>query len=205
MKFSKPVYDATSKVYRSDVLDGPSFRSEFDLEGNVWTPSLDTFLESQKASLIQQTLEATKGWFTKPLTQDWLSNRMQLILPDELPPAFEGTAEWTIKTLLISKEAFIFQGELVRAVQKERIELMDDSTQHHDEEFLEEVEFNPPAASQEPLSLGPTRRMVAKQAVLEARDRAARALFRANELTREYCNLYGDDTDWEDEFDSDSD
>jgi hypothetical protein len=37
--------------------------------------------------------------------------------------------------------------------------------------------------------------------VRRERERAGRALFRAERLTQEYCQLYGEDTDWEESDD----
>ena len=210
MKFSKPVYDGKGKVYTAEVSDGLRFAAEFDLDSGSWSPPLEGFLLQHRNELIQDTLLATKGWFTKPLTQDWLTNRIQVILPDEdliRDGTFEGSAEWQISQLLISKEEFTFVCKRIGAVKKERIALLDELEPNGggDEGDVEEVDFNPPTSheSEDAVPLGPTRRMIAKATVVEARAKAARALFRANELAREYCNVYGD-TDWEDEFDSDS-
>ncbi len=215
MKFSKPVYDAQAKVYRSEVSEGLCFTAEFDVEENEWSPPLNAFLTAYRPELVEATLAATRGWFTKPLTQDWLTSRLQVLLPDEELRAqqFEGSAEWQIQKLLISKELFTFVCKLIGTVKKERIQLeFEEEVSQEAEDDLEgmeevDVESNLPADGQ-PISLGPTRRMLAKEAVLEARHKAARALFRANELTRQYSSLYGEDTDWEDDSvasDSDSD
>ncbi len=205
MKFTKPVYDSTQKLYKASIQDGFSFTSEYDLESAEWSPPLDLFLPMHKEELVKEVLVATKGWFTKPLTEDWLQSRIQISLPDAelLASGFEGTAEWQLKTLLISKEKFMFLGDIMKTVKKERIELTFEEEKSDDLEDAEEVDWNPPAVQQAPLELGPTRRMMQKEFVLQVRRKAAKALFNANQLTREYCDLYGDDTDWEDD-DSDS-
>jgi hypothetical protein len=56
----------------------------------------------------------------------------------------------------------------------------------------------------DPMSIGPTRRILQKHAVMKARARAARALFKAEALTQDYIRQYGEDTDWEDEADGSS-
>lgn len=207
MKFTKPVYDSSQKLYKASIQDGLSFTSEYDLESAEWSPPLDLCYPMHKDEILKEVLVATKGWFTKPLTEDWLQSRIEISLPDAelLVSGFEGTAEWQLKTLLISKEKFLFLGDIVKTVKKERIELaLEEERGGGDLEDAEEVEWNPPAVQQAPLELGPTRRMMQKEFVLQSRHKAAKALFNANQLTREYCDLYGDDTDWEDD-DSDSD
>jgi cytidylate kinase len=40
---------------------------------------------------------------------------------------------------------------------------------------------------------------------MSLRNKAAKALYRAEQETQRYCELYGEDTDWEDDDSDDSD
>jgi hypothetical protein len=178
MKFGKPTYVAEQKIYSSQITDG--FRCEVMREANTFTPALESFLPSMKFTLTQAIIQNTKGWFTKPLTESWLADRIQILYPiEDLSADFEGTLIWEGKSLVISKDKFIFGCELVEKKGLEKV-------------MIEFPEDEPPVRRKEPLT-----KEQFKQLVLRERERAGRALFRAERLTQEYCQLYGEDTDWE--------
>jgi hypothetical protein len=187
MKFGKPLYIPDQKIYKSELADG--FRCESVCENTTLTPPPETFLGSLKEGLIQALILNTKGWFSKPLTEAWLLQKVQLSFPNEtLPTDFEGTLVWQAKTLVISKELFVFQLELVEKRETPKVVI----------EFPEEPK---PFMKKEKQVL--TREELKAKVMIE-RQRAAKALFRAERLTQEYYELYGDETDWEESDSSDS-
>jgi len=181
MKFGKPIYLADKKIYKSELIDG--FRCEVTCEAGVLSPSLDVFLPQLKLPLTQTIVQNTKGWFSKPLTEGWLVEKIQILFPTmDLPIDFEGSLVWQAKELIISKENFVFHMELVEKKEVQKVVI----------DFPEEEPPKVQVRRKEPLS-----REELKKLVLKERGRAARALFRAERLTQEYCELYGDETDWE--------
>lgn len=208
MKFTKPVYNSSTKSYRCEVTESDSFRFESNKEDNTFTPSLDTFVEVYRKPLVDLLLQATKGWFTKPLTHEWLLPRIEFNIPtEEVPPTFEGTVGWEPAAIIITKERFVCMCKMTGMREADKITL----------EFEEEVEGGAGGGigsevvdipcvndSEPPVDIGPTRRALQKQSVLQARSKAARALFKAEHMTQKYIEMYGEDTDWEDEEDEDS-
>jgi hypothetical protein len=201
MKIFKPKYNSTEKLYVCE-LGGtkPRFEIVYDLERpmptcNPQEIANDTYTNSLKHYLVRET----KGWFTKPLTEEWLSNRIHHEVPTvEKAADWEGTLGWTLKELIITKEKFTFVWIIDKQQEKEKVVIqLEDEQEEVDEEEL-------PLAAVDPMSIGPTRRILQKHAVMKARARAARALFKAEALTQEYVRQYGEDTDWEDEDDSSS-
>jgi len=160
-------------------------------EGNFVKP-LDSFVD--KDMLIENILRGTTGWFTKPLTQEYLSQRLRTEFPTS-PDAFEGEIEFQLQGLTISKEVFLLRYAIVGRKEDEKICIELDEAN--------EVEDEIPMTDKEVLGLGPTRQQNVKQKVLKMRAKAARALFVAERLTQEYYEEFGEDTDWEDETLSD--
>jgi len=181
-RLSRPVYDNTTKTYTCDLSDG--FRFETEQDDTVFTPGLDKAFEWYHESVVEQLLVLTKGWFSKPLTKDWLLSRIKfdMVYNNE---KFEGTVVWQANKLIITKDAFLFK--LVIVEQKKREPVIIDF-----EDGIDSV-----APDTEVLSIGPTRRDLQKKMVMEARSKAARSLFKAERLTNEYISLYGEDTDWD--------
>ena len=193
MKLGKPVYDSAAKLYNCLVSDGVRFSIRME-EGKFVKP-LDSFVD--KDMLIENILKGTTGWFTKPLTQDYLSQRLRTEFPTS-PDAFEGEIEFQLQGLTISKEVFLLRYAIVGTKEDEKI-----CIELHDVTEVKEVEDEIPMADKEVLGLGPTRQQNVKQKVLKMRAKAARALFVAERLTQEYYEEFGEDTDWEDETLSD--
>jgi hypothetical protein len=192
------------------VTESDSFRFESAKEDTSFTPSLDTFVEIYRISLTNLLLQATKGWFTKPLTYEWLLPRIEFNIPtDEIPSTFEGTITWQPVAIIITKERFVCMCKMTAMHEADKITL----------DFQEEVGLERGGEANEasevvdipcvndtepPVDIGPTRRVLQKQLVLQARSKAARALFKAEHMTQKYIEIYGEDTDWEDEEDEDS-
>ena len=114
----------------------------------------------------------------------------------ESPAEWEGTLELTIKELVITKEKFTFIWIIDKRQEKEKVVIQ---LEEEDPEQKEVDEEGLPMAGVDPMSIGPTRRILQKHAVMKARARAARALFKAESITHEYVRQYGEDTDWEDD------
>ena len=191
MKLLKPVYDAATKIYTCDVQNG--IRRMKTKEGDTWAPSST---ETTHTELITWLITSTQGWFTKPITEEWLSSRLEEVFEfTKIPEQFDGTVEWSVSRVCITKERFFIHWsiESIKEAPKVVIEF--------EEEQPEEVVSLPDAneRSEEILAIGPTRRVLHKHKVLQARVKAARALFKAERMTQDYIQAYGEDTDWEDE------
>jgi hypothetical protein len=211
MKFSKPVYDSSTKSYRCEVTESDSFRFESAKEDTTFTPSLDTFVEVYRIPLTNDLLQATKGWFTKPLTYEWLLPRIEFNIPtDEVPPMFEGTIEWQLVSIIITKDRFMCMCKMTSMREADKITIEFEEEERLEgrggegSERIEVVDIPCVNDSEAPVDIGPTRRVLQKQLVLQARSKAARALFKAEHMTQKYIEMYGEDTDWEDEEDEDS-
>ena len=192
MKLSKPVYDSSAKLYNCSVSNGVRFVTRRE-EGN-FTPELLSFVS--KDMITDFLVKATTGWFTKPLTQDFLIDKIRFEFPtSELAESFEGEVEFQIQSLVISKEIFLLRFGIISQKEDEKI-----CIKFEEEEPSENAI---PMAEKEVMGIGPTRQETVKQKVLKARAKAARALFIAERLTQEYYEEFGEDTDWEDETLSD--
>ena len=208
MKFGKPIYLADQRSYKSEITDG--FRYETSLENNSFSPTRETFVTTIKPSLIQTVVQNTKGWFSKPLTEAWLTDRIEILFPiQDLSQEFEGTLIWEAKELVISKDKFTFGTVLIE--KKETPKVMIDFPEIDFQD--EKKQSDPSRISQTCLKcskVGTVRRRDQltreefKQLVRDERERAGRALFRAERLTQEYCQLYGDETDWEESDEDES-
>lgn len=178
MKFQKPTFDSVQQVYLSDIKQGIRCEASRNDE-KVFEPELSTFYTSIKDSFTDTIIQQTKGWFSKPLTKEWLETRVAFHFPTEsIPEEFEGHCIWEMKTLRISKNNFDFGFGLVEMKEAEKVVIS-----------FEEPEVKTQTEE--------TRRDVHKQKVLQLRAKAARALFHAERATQQYCQLYGEDTDWE--------
>lgn len=188
MKFSPPRFVADQKLYISDIQDGETYeqRVEAQEEWKSPEPELQTEFDKQKDTYISLLMNGTRGWFTKPLTAQWLSAKCAVAVESPatspLSSNRSGTLRWKLSHLEITKETFRLLWKLIDVLPDPIIEL--------------EEEAPPP---DEPPSLTGGERAAQKQRVLAARRRAARALYKAERLIQEYCALWGEDTDWEDE------
>jgi hypothetical protein len=191
MKLSKPVYDSSLKVYNCIITNGVRFVVR--KEEGAFTQDLNTLVDVNM--ITDYIVKATAGWFTKPLTNDFLKDKLRCEFPTDLSDTFEGEIEYELHSLTISKEVFLLTYKVIRTKEDEKVCI----------EFEEDAppEENIPMAEMETLGIGPTRQETIKQKVLKARAKAARALFIAERLTQEYYEEFGEDTDWEDETLSD--
>ncbi len=210
MKFSKPQYDGKLKIYVSDIAEG--LRYETHREEGLLNPTLEMLQSQSQTELIQIILDSTKTWFSKPITEDWLKTRIQhhVEMPAEIEGDFEGIVRWQLSKLSISKETFAFSWKFVEKVADEKINFDRPETptpQQQDQASLQEISDIPAeqGAEGEVVGVGPTRRVLMKREVVAARNRAARLLYKAEILTQKYCEVYGEDTDWEnDDLSTDS-
>jgi hypothetical protein len=198
MKFTKPAYDAKARIYTCDITDG--FRLCVRREGGAFLKEFSDCIDTNER--VKHLIHATQGWFSKPLTEDFLNGKIRYDIPTaDITPTFEGSVEWQAKKLVISKESFLFICSIVALVEDEKLSLDfpdDEQQQLHQETSLDE-EIPMGAEDQEVIGIGPTRQQLDKKKVMRAREKAARALFHAERLTQEYCTVYGEDTDWEEE------
>jgi len=138
-----------------------------------------------KEELAKFIVVATRGWFSKALTEEFLTDKIQVTIPTSaLAEGFEGSVEWQMVSLTISKEVFLLTFDLISQKEDEKICI----------KFEEE---EPPLEQTEAIAIGPTRQQIQKKNVLKARAKAARSLFTAERLTQAYCEEFGEDTDWE--------
>ena len=196
MKLSKPVYDSAAKLYSCEVTDGIRFSARHDTppETCVDIPSLTQFL-----------ITSTKGWFSKPLTSDFLQGKVTTSFSFDggaTDDTFEGTLEWGIHELVISKDIFLFRYSVMNRVADEKISIEfpeepAETVSHAEASLDEQITFAEDSSA--PLGIGPTRQQHQKTLVLKARSKAARALFHAERLTQQYYEEFGEDTEWEDE------
>jgi len=200
MKFVRPTYNAKEKVYLSDIQDG--FRFSAECEAAVFTPTIEN-IKTQLTQLVPTIITLTQGWFSKPLTQEWLSPRLTYSIED-VPTDFEGSVIWEAKRLTISKDLFTVHFIVFEMKKAERVIIDFQEEAPSDREALECQGDDIPISDKEVIGIGPTRQMIHKKSVTAARSRAARALFKAESMMQEYSKLYGE-TDWETDSDSESD
>ena len=181
MKLGKPVYDSAAKLYNCSVSDGARFTVR--REEGKFVSDLNTFVD--KNILVETIVKLTNGWFTKPLTQEYLTARLNIDIPTDIPESFEGEIEYQLQLLIISKDVFLLRYAMIGTKEDEKICIQ-----------FEEIE------AEKGLGINSTRQVI-KEKVLKARSKAARALFLAERLTQEYYEQFGEDTDWEDEIVSD--
>lgn len=182
MKIGKPIYAKESQVYSCECRDEENiFRVESSVEGGKWSVPIENHLTKTRDQMISFLLTETTGWFSKPLTREWLLSRLRYTIPtSDIPAEFEGLCRWTLARLLISKESFVCEFVLAEKVVAE-LPLID---------LQEDVVVES--------STSPTREEK-KVAVLRARRRAAMSLLKAERMMQAYAEEFGEDTDWEDE------
>lgn len=204
MRFSKPRYDSVKKVYESTLTDGLRFTTE--AEGGKTKSSSQELLPP----LTQAILANTVGWFSKPITEVWLTGKIQMILAP-IPADFDGKCTWCAERLLISKDVFVVDFALVESIPTPpvTIDFEGDEAAEVAAEVAAAEAVPPEAPPPEPTAAThpDQERRLQKQRVMKARLRAARALFMAERLTQDYIEEFcGDeDTEWEDESDSEDD
>jgi hypothetical protein len=179
-KLGKPVYDPSAKMYTCSISNG--FRFSSRREEGQFTPPLDTCLKNDEVATF--LVGATKGWFSKPLTEDFLKDKIKVHIPTSVADTFEGSIDWQLAALTISKELFLLSFSIIAQKEDEAV-------------CIKFEEDEPPLQEAEVLGIGPTRQQIQKKNVLKARAKAARSLFTAERLTQAYCEEFGEDTDWE--------
>jgi hypothetical protein len=189
MKIGRPVYSKETQVYVCEC-SGDSFRFESVVEGGQWKPELSTHLESTREQMIGTIVDGTTGWFSKPLTRDWLQSKLVYKLPTDVPTEFEGVVRWRMNKLHISKETFTCEFVVYERVMN-TVPLIDLQDEEPVKEQEKEQEQEPPKE----------HKKKAKEAALLARRRAAMALLKAERLMQAYSEEFGEDTEWEEEED----
>lgn len=176
-------------MYNCNVQDGIRRITVKEADSEIPLP------EVENSEFIEWLITSTKGWFTKPITEEWLTPRLSQVRETTgVLPSFEGTIEWIVAWVSITKDKFCIHWKVnsVKEAPKVVIEFEEEKAE------IESV-ADVPEEEGETLGIGPTRRVLHKSKVLKARAKAARALFKAERMTQEYIQLYGEDTDWEDE------
>jgi hypothetical protein len=188
MKIGRPTFVKESQVYICQCKDEENiFRVESSIEGGKWTPALDTFLTNTREQMISMLLVETKGWFSKPLTREWLVSRLTYTIPTHETNEFEGICRWKFGKLSISKESFVCEFVLDEKLPT-CIPLID----------LQEEQPEPQPPPQ-PTESRPLDREEKKTLALRARTRAAMALLKAERLMQAYAEEFGEDTEWEED------
>jgi len=196
MKLSKPVYNQEKKIYICDVKGATDFIYTSHVTSNPveYTPSPKSFFEDTLPMCISLLLSVTQGWFSQPLTEEWLIPRLTYGIPTEkVPSEFEGTVVYHPVRLHISKETFVLEFDLTDMKEDEKVRIV----------FQEDTPEPPKAVAPSTEDAG-VRRTKKKELVLQARRKAARALFKAERLLNSFVNEYGEDTDWEEDDETDS-
>ena len=189
MRLAKPVYDGSKKVYVCDVKEADDFVYSSDVFGNTsnFSKSPNVFFDETLPTCVAAILSQTLGWFSKPLVEDWLIQKLSYSIPTEsIEKGFDGVVTYTPVRLHISKEKFVLEFQLTDMKESDKVCI----------DFQEDLPL--PSASPKKADAEQVR-LEKKQKVLQARERAARALFKAEELMHVYVEEYGVDTDWEDE------
>ena len=185
MKLGKPTYNPESKVYVCKISDGFRFSTRY--EEGAFVSEVATVID--KDALIDTVIKATKGWFSKPLTPEFLKGKIQYTIPTVCTD-FQGSVDLQMDELVISKETFLFTFVITDTKEDEKVCIVFPE----DEPLLLQP---PPEEEVVQEQLSPKK--LQKQRVMELRTKAARALFHAERLTQEYCKQFGEDTEWEDE------
>ena len=191
MKIHKPTYNGATRVYTCELSDGFRLSVQKDIADAVCAPAIT---EALLDSLTQTLINSTNGWFSKPLTAAWLRPKILVDMPlSEIPADFDGTIEFAAKLLILSKDEFRFHCPIYTLTPAEKVVIAFDEPEPEPEISVED---------NEPLGIGPTRRILHKARVMKERAKAARALFKAERLTQEYIQVFGaEGTDWEDDDD----
>ena len=186
MKIGRPIYSKETQVYVCEC-NGDAFRFESVVEGGKWTPELHTHLDTTRDQMIASILDGTTGWFSKPLTREWLHSKLVYTLPtSDIPTEFDGVVRWKMNKLYISKETFTCEFVAYERVMN-TVPLID----------LQEEE--PPKATVPVVQN--EQKQEKKRVALLARRRAAMALLKAERLMQAYAEEFGEDTEWEEEED----
>ena len=130
-KLGKPVYDSSAKVYTCSITNG--FRLTARREEGQFTPE-PTINKEELAKFI---VVATRGWFSKALTKEFLNDKIQVTIPTSaLAEGFEGSVEWQMVSLTISKEVFLLTFDLISQKEDEKISISLKRTQNYSKNYL---------------------------------------------------------------------
>jgi hypothetical protein len=195
MRICKPVYDSSKKLY---ICELKQVASEFlyvtDTYGEpaILSKTPASFLDETLPACVKTILDQTQGWFSKPLTEAWLIEKLSYSIPTEtIEKAFDGGLVFTPIHLYITKESFVVGFKLTDTKAGDKVCI-----------DFQEAEVEPKVEVEPKSDMPPVDEQIrheTKLKVLQAREKAARALFKAEELMHSYVQKYGTDTDWEDE------
>jgi len=191
MKLGRPNYSKETQLYVCECKDEENiFRIESIVEDGNWTPALEHHLERTRDQMISVLMSKTEGWFSKPLTRDWLLSKLRYTIPtSEIASDFHGRCAWMANKLNISKDSFTVEFTLVEKLSN-MVPLID----------LHVIELEDAPTPVTP-DLAASLREEKKLEALRARRRAGMALLKAERLMQSYAAEFGEDTDWEDEDD----
>jgi hypothetical protein len=187
LNLTRPIFNKEKNLYVSEI----SFSSVFSIPSPVSEEGVSKIIDTFKDQIISFLLMETKSWFSKPIQERFLRDRLNFFIPmNTLPADFDGTSTWRFHRLEFAKDKFTLIAEVQDIHESEKICL-------DDEDELNEIDDLPFTQANEPIGIGPTRRQLVKEKVMKERAKAAKALFRAERMTQQYYAKYGD-TDWED-------
>jgi hypothetical protein len=208
MRLNKPVYDGVKKVWTCDIKEAGDLQYTSDVYGepSAFTKTPASFFDETLPACVTTILSQTLGWFSKPLTEEWLIQKLTYSIPTEsIPNGFDGRVEYTPVRLHIYKEGFVVEYKLTDTKENEKvcINFQEDEEAKTTEAEATQVDATEADATQVDAKAEDEEKIrhEMKQKVLQARQRAARALFKAEELMHTFVEKYGMDTDWEDEDD----
>lgn len=167
MKLLKPVYNAELKVYNCDVQDGIR-RTTVKEADNPEIP----VPEVPNDEFVDWIITSTKGWFTKPITKEWITPRMwQVRETTGVLPSFEGTINWIVSFVSIEKDRFTIHWKVESKKEAPKV-VIEFEEEKEEVQSVEDV----PEEEGEAIGIGPTRRVLHKAKVLKARAKAAQVV-----------------------------
>jgi len=187
MKLGRPNYSKETQLYVCDCKDEENiFRIESIVEDGNWTPKLTEHLEKTRQQMIACLIAKTDGWFSKPLTAEWLQAKLVYTIPtSEVATDFQGRCVWMASKLYISKESFTIEFILVEKLSTV-VPLID----------LHTIELEDVAPTS---TIAASSREEKKLEAVRARRRAGMALLKAERLMQSYAEEFGEHTDWEED------
>lgn len=189
----KPSYNPSKRVYICEIEDGLRFSKEVSSN----EPTLDQ-TDELKNTLVDIILKETKQYFAKPVSESEIRTKLHVqsnppFSPDPSPMLYT----MGFSSLEISQTKFLCIFTVVSKTPIQStptIEFLDQDLELVEEPVLLE---SMPIDNTEPISIRNSR-LRAKQRIRRARLRAAKAILRSEQLTKEFVEKWGEpESDWE--------
>lgn len=198
----KPVYSASKRTYVCEIRDGLRFTKEVQ----PGEPTLDT-TQALHDALIGVVCKEASGFFSKPLKESDIRAKLKVqVLPaiSQDVVLINYTMVWS--SLEISQNQFLciftVESKIPVVVPVAPLITFEDSQEYL---ILEEPDLE--TIPLEIASVFPIEnvRAAAKEKIRRARIRAAKAILRSEQLTKEFIGKWGEpESDWESESDDGS-